>query len=122
MPANFSVTLDGSGNPIGASNPLPVVQGGSTGTDFSVNAAAVSGAPLLTIPTTPGRAYVEVQNQSAATLQLVRDDGAGNNQTSILIAPGAGAGQQGGGWSSATFKGRVRVYGPVGSQISAYQD
>ena len=81
----------------------------------------MSGTPLVTIPATAGRAYVEVQNQSANQLQLVRDDGNGNNVTSILLA-GTGAGQQGGGWSSSTFKGRVRVYGPAGSQIAAYQD
>lgn len=102
--------------------PAGVLQAGSTGTDYSANAMAVSGTPLLTIPATPTRAFVEVQNQSAAALQLVRDDGAGNNQTSILLAPGAAAGQQGGGWSSSTFKGRLRVYGAGGSQVAAYQD
>lgn len=106
-------------------NPLPVYQGGSTGTDYSANAATVpiSGLVLLaTVPATPGRYYVEVQNQSAGTLQLVRDDGAGANQSTVLLAPGAGAGQQGGGWSSTTFKGRVRVYGASGAQVSAFQD
>lgn len=108
------------------SNPLTVrvVPRGSTGADFSVNAAAVPvpGYVLLqTIPATPTRAFVEVQNQSANTIQVVRDDGAGNNVTTVLLA-GTGAGQQGGGWSSSTFEGRVRVYGPTGSQIAAYQD
>ncbi|MCJ2019463.1 hypothetical protein MKK84_18810 [Methylobacterium sp. E-065] len=102
-------------------DPLPMLTAGSTGADFSANSAAVSGTLLQSIPTTANRAYVEVQNQSANQLQLVRDDGAGNNVTTILLA-GTGAGQQGGGWSSSTFKGRVRVYGPTGSQIAAYQD
>jgi hypothetical protein len=52
---------------------------------------------------------------------LVRDDGAGANVTSILLGPG-GAGQQGAGWSSSTFKGRIRVFGTAGSQVAAYQE
>lgn len=113
---------DGNGTPYSGSNPVPTARAGSTGLDHSVNAAAVpGGAPLLTIPANPGRAFVEVQNQSGNTLQLVRDDGAGNNSTSILLT-GVGAGQQGAGWSSQTFRGRVRVYGPAGSQVAACQD
>lgn len=54
-------------------------------------------------------------------MQVVRDDGAGSNVTSILLA-GIGANMQGGGWSSSTFKGRVRVYGASGAQVAAYQD
>ncbi len=118
----------------GAASPLPagsntigaVLQAGSTGSDASVNAAAVPMAGfvlLATIAATPTRAFVEVQNQSAGTVQVVRDDGAGNNQTSILLAPGAGAGAQGGGWSSASFRGRVRIYAAsAGAQVAAYQD
>lgn len=94
--------------------------------DFSVNAPAVpiGGLTLLlTIPVTERRALVEVQNQSAATIQVVRDDGAGTTGTvSSILLSGAGAGSQGGGWSSATFKGRVRVYGAAGAQIAAYQE
>lgn len=98
---------------------------GSTGADFSANAATIpmSGFVLLaTIPATPSRASAEVQNQSAGTLQIVRDDGSGGNQTSILIGSGGGAGAQGGGWSSNTFKGRIRVYGLTGSQVAADQE
>lgn len=105
--------------------PLGTIQSGTTGTDFSANAATIpmSGFSLLaTIPATPGRAGVEIQNQSAGTLQVVRDDGAGANQTTILLGPGAGVGTQGGGWSSSTFKGRIRVYGTSGSQVSADQE
>jgi hypothetical protein len=102
---------------------LKVIQAGTTGTDYSANPATVpTGTPLVTIPVTPGRAFVEVQNQSAVNLQLVRDDGTGANQTTIIMAPATAAGGQGGGWSSATFKGRVRVFGAAGSQVSAYQD
>jgi len=121
-PMETNQLVDSAGNPLGTpDNPFTFAPNGSTGTDYSANPAAVSGTPLVTIPATATRAYVEVQNQSANQQQLVRDDGNGNNQTSILLS-GVGAGQQGGGWSSSTFKGRVRVYGPAGSQVSAYQD
>lgn len=105
--------------------PQPTVASGSTGTDFSANAATIPMAGLVllaTVPATPTRAAVEIQNQSAGTLQVVRDDGAGGNQTSILIASGGSAGSQGGGWSSNTFKGRIRVYGATGAQVSANQE
>lgn len=96
-----------------------------TGVDFSANEATVPIATfvlLANIPVACGRNSVEVQNQSAATIQVVRDDGSGNNQSTVLLAPAAGAGQQGGGWSSVTFKGRVLVYGPAGSQVSVFQE
>lgn len=100
-----------------------VLQAGSTGTDYSASAATVpTGTPLVTIPATAGRAFVEVQNQSVGNLQLVRDDGTGANQTTIIMAPAATAGGQGGGWSSATFKGRIRVFGAAGAQVAAYQE
>lgn len=97
----------------------------ATGTDFSVNAAPVpmNGLVLLlTVPVTASRSYIEVQNQSAALLQLVRDDGYGGNQTSILLSSGGSAGAQGAGWTSSTFSGRVRIYGPAGAQVSVYQE
>lgn len=113
---------------IGAANPLPVKQQlwGSTGTDFSANAATVPISTYVlvaTIPVNATRAAVEVQNQSAAQIQVVRDVGDGTQATSILLAPGTGANTQGGSWASATFKGRIRVYAPSsGAQVSASQD
>ncbi len=105
---------------------LTVNQAGSTGTDYSATPSAVPVAGdvlVATVPATATRAFVEVQNQSAGAVQVVRDDGAGNNQTTILLAAGSGAGTQGGGWSSATFKGRVRVYAATSTaQVAAYQD
>ena len=99
---------------------------GSIADDSSANAAAVpiSGFVLLaTVPMSQFRNAVEVQNQSASTIQVVRDDGAGTAGTisSILLA-GSGANAQGGGWSSTTFKGRIRVYGASGAQVSAFQE
>lgn len=98
---------------------------GSTGTDYSANAAAVPIATyvlLATIPANPQRYVVEVQNQSAALIQVVKDDGSDNNKTSFLLASGGAAGTQGGAWSSLTFRGRVRVYGPTGSQVAVAQE
>ena len=132
-----------SGLPVNAGNPmpvlvpgsvvvtatasLPVVSAGSTGTAYNSATAAsipISGySLLLTIPVTAARNYVEVQNQSTDLVQVVRDDGAGNNQVSIMLASASVSGGQGGGWSSSTFKGRIRVYATNATdQVAAYQD
>lgn len=97
-----------------------------TANDYSSNPAAVPIAGLVllaTVPLNERRASVEVQNQSAGTIQVVRDDGSATAGTvsSVLLA-GSGAGSQGGGWSSATFKGRVLVYGASGAQVSVCQE
>ena len=80
------------------------------------------GTPLLTVPVNPFRKKIEIENQSAADIQVVRDDGAGGNPSSVTLDPARQAGAQGGSWSSISFKGRLRVYAPVGSQISAFED
>ena len=98
---------------------------GSTGVDYSVTPAAIPMATfslLATIPANPARCSVEVQNQSAGTVQVVKDDGNGLNQVSILLATGGSVGTQGGSWNSQTFKGRVRVYAVAGAQISISQE
>jgi len=112
------ITCEAAGNSV-------VSQAGSTGTDSSVNAASIPAAGLSllqTIAANPSRLAIEIQNQSSGLIQIVRDDGAGNNQTSILLSSGGAAGTQGGGWSSMSFKGRLRIYGSPGAQVSAYQD
>ena len=96
----------------------------SSPTDFSANAAAVPlpGLVLLaTIPANAARYACEVQNQSTATIQLVRDDGTAN-ASSIMLGAGSTTGAQGAGWSSTTFKGRVRIYGAAGARVSAFQE
>lgn len=102
---------------------------GSSGIDHSVNASAVPFGTfvlLVTINQNLKRNYIEVQNQSVGTIQLVRDDpapvGSGTNVTSIMCAPASAVGAQGGGWNSNTFKGRLRIYGATGSQVAAYED
>lgn len=97
-----------------------VLPGGSTGRDFSVGAPAIpvddANEELLIVPATPDRAEVCVQNQSTATLQIVRDDGAGGEKTSIFLVELYAT------WKSSSFKGRITVYGPAGSSVAAYQD
>jgi hypothetical protein len=116
------VLMDSNGAEKGTpANPLTVTtqSAGSTGTDFSANASAVpvigSFVALTTLPVTPARASVEVQNQSAGVIQIVRDDGTGANKTSLfLYGPNS--------WKSTTFKGRLTIYGISGAQVAAYQD
>lgn len=110
---------------VSGSNGLPTIGAGSTGIDHSINAASIPASgfvELVQIAANPARAFIEVQNQSAATIQLVRDTGTGTQQTSLMLAPAAAVGQQGGGWSSATFKGRLTIYGASGAQVAAYED
>jgi len=124
-----STPVDSSGTPYAIGNPLAVQFGtgsmlpalaGSTGTDNSANAVAIPAdgtfVLLATIPVNATRFKVSVQNQAAINLQVVRDDGAGANQTSLFLTGPFGN------WESSTFKGRVRVYGPSGTSVAAYQD
>lgn len=117
-----SMLLAGSA---GAAEYVISATAGSTGTDYSINAAAVpvSGLTLLqTVAATPSRNAIEIQNQSAGSIQIVRDDGANSAPSSILLGSGGSQGAQGGGWSSTTFKGRLRIYGAPGAQIAIFQD
>ena len=104
-------------NPGGASG-----SGGSTGTDYSANKPAATGVVLATIPANPNRNWVSVQNQSANDLQVVRDDGAGGQTTTLILASGGAVGLQGASYDSRTFRGRLTVRGPAGSQFAAYED
>lgn len=120
-----------------------VSQAGSVGTDASANAPAVpnvgavfggtgpyAGYVLIkSIPAAPTRLNVEVQNTSGGPIVIVRDDGvaasgaAPANATLIPLSGGQSAGQQGGTWSSATFKGRLQIYAPTaGVFVSAAID
>lgn len=113
--------VDALGTALGTqTNPIVTSPGGSTGADFSANAPPVPSDTtfvlIATVPASLSRAMVGIQNQSQVNLQIVRDDGAGNNQTSIFLqGPFAS-------WQSSSFKGRVRVYGPSGAAVAAYQD
>jgi hypothetical protein len=103
-------------NSIGSVIPLPV---SANGTDAS-GAQPALGNVLLTFTVTQPGAYF-VQNQSAATLQVVFDNGAGGAQSIQILAPGAGAGLQGADTTPpmSWFTGRIQVCGPAGSQFLA---
>ena len=124
----------GSGGPGGSNFTQTVVQGGSTGADFSVNkptppnvgspfAASGPYASYVLIATVPAstRAGVDVENNSGAQIVIVLDDGtaasgAAPNNASVFALGGGGApGSQGGSWISLVERGRVQVYAPSAS-------
>ena len=115
-------SLEIEGAAVSATNPLPVTTVGATGTDASGAAPSIGNVLMTFTVTNPGR--YRVQNQSAATLQVVMDDGATGTPSILLLAPGAGAGQQGGDTSPeiSWFTGRIRVCGAAGSQFMARYD
>ena len=95
------------------------------GQDYSANPATVPLSGYVLIATIPAtlRGSLEIENQSTDTVQVVRDDGFGNQLSSIMLAPAPGVGAQGGSWSSTTFRGRVRVYAPSSTdRVAAYQE
>lgn len=104
----------------------PVYQWGGVNADVSSAQPTIPPAATVVLATIPPtlRASVEVQNQSAAMVYVVLDDGAATAGTIsvYLLGPGTGANTQGGAWASNTFKGRVRVYGVTGAQVMARQN
>ncbi|MFM0163806.1 hypothetical protein PQR39_25765 [Paraburkholderia sediminicola] len=117
---------------------LSVVSAGSTGLDYSVNKPTLpnigaaqfpstAGNPyasyflIATVPASPTRNNVDIQNTSGAQIVAMRDDGtaaggaAPNNASLIPIGGGQAAGAQGGNWASTTFKGRLQIYAPLAS-------
>lgn len=105
----------------------PVYNWGGVNADVSSAPATIPEATfvlLATLPLNGNRAQVEVQNQSAALIQVVLDDGAATAGTlsSILLNPGTGANTAGQTWTSTAFRGRVRVYGATGAQVMARQN
>ena len=103
-----------------AGNPLPTVPGVAAALEASSVPGSLTGANLLS--TQPASTRIGLwwfQNQSTATLAVVLDDGAGNAQTLCEVGGGAGAAQQGGDvghYMLGPHQGRIRVYGPAGSQ------
>jgi hypothetical protein len=111
--------------PVSSANPMPTALPATTGADWSNSAPSLL-ATLKTIPANAARIGFSVQNQSAATLQIVLDhDGTGSNYTVWLVDPGAGANRQGGDWSFAQagirHSGQIRICGATGSQLAAWE-
>ena len=116
-----------------------VVPGGTTGLDYSANKPTLPnvGQPfgntgpyanyvlVATVPASPTRTNVDIENASGAQIAVVRDDGtaasnaAPNNATVFPIGGGVSAGAQGGGWSNQTFKGRLQIYAPSSTAFVA---
>jgi hypothetical protein len=119
------------------SRPVAVASAGSAGLDYSANkpalpnvgAAFSAGGPyadyvlIATIPASPSRNNVDIENISGAQIAVVRDDGtaasgtAPNNASVFALGGGSAAGAQGGAWSSTTFKGRLQIYAPAPTAI-----
>jgi hypothetical protein len=96
----------------------PLYAGG--GADASANRPTAMATLASGTVTHAGQLYV--QNQSAATIQVILNP-TGANPTYILIDPGAGANHQGGDWQAASnmpwFTGAFIIAGPNGSQVAA---
>jgi hypothetical protein len=98
---------------------------GGNGTDYSANAASLSGLTLLATipaPAMPRRGYI-VQAQCTAGLTIVFDDAAGTLTPTIVTLAGAAAnGGQGGSVSmdGMPHTGRIRIYSTAsGCQMAA---
>jgi len=79
--------------------------------DHSANKPALLGSLLATANVNAQRGSLYAQNQSANPMQLVFDDGAGNNQSVILLAAGTGANAQGADYGpDYAFKYRARMF------------
>jgi hypothetical protein len=116
---------------------LSVTSAGSTGQDHSPNQPALpnigtafgSSGPyanyalIATVPASPTRNNVDIENISGAQIAVVRDDGTASsgaapaNASVFALGGGSAAGAQGGAWSSQTFKGRLQIYAPSSTAI-----
>jgi hypothetical protein len=120
--------------------PLYVREAGSTGANYSANrptlpnvgSAFANAGPFanyvlaVTIAANPQRNMVDCENDTGAQIAVVRDDGTAANGSApanasvFAVAPGAGAGQQGGSYTSTTFRGRLQIYTPAALTGSAF--
>lgn len=111
------------GTQVTVSGTVTVRPAGSTGNDESANKPVALSTLLGTLAVNSSRNSCEVQNQSAIQLQVRLDDGAGGEESVILLASGGAVNTQGASWKSETFRGRVRVYGTAGTdQVMIRED
>ncbi|HEX7906698.1 MAG TPA: hypothetical protein VF534_01215 [Paraburkholderia sp.] len=116
-----------------------VVSAGTVGTDYSVNKPTIPNVGAVfgnsgpyanyvliqTVPASPTRNNVDIENTSGGQIVVVRDDGtaatgaAPTNASVFPLGGGASVGAQGGSWSSQTFKGRLQIYAPASTAIVA---
>ena len=138
-------TVQQGGSPSTVADGMAIVgirpdTGGTTGLDFTANdptwpAAGANfgtfGGPydtwilLTTVPAQPARLNVTIDNMSSAQILCLRDDGTAgpgaalSNATGFTLNPKVSVGPEGGNYSSATFRGRIQIYGASSSQIVA---
>ena len=115
----------GTGNPLPVEIPggIPIVPAGSTGFDYSANGLGTpAGTLIATVPANEDRLSVEAQNQWNADITMIRDDGANGQRSAFVLAAADSAGAAGGCWSSTTFRGRLRFYGPAAARVSIFED
>lgn len=132
--------IDGSGFVDSLAKAAP---SGSTGLDYSANkptlpnvgAAFAASGPyasyvlVATVPASPTRANVDIENTSGAQIVVIRDDGtaangaARANASVFALGGGSGAGSNGAAWASNTFKGRLQIYAlSSAAQVAIFVD
>lgn len=101
----------------------------NVGADFAAAGPYASYFLVKTIAANESRALVDIENISGAQIAVVRDDGtaaaaaAPVNASVFALGGGSGEGQQGGSWSSTTFRGRLQIYAPASTAIvTAWED
>jgi len=138
-------TVQQGGSPSTVADGMAIVgirpdSGGTTGLDFTANEPTwpVVGANfgsfggpydswilLATIPAQPSRLQITIDNMSSAQILCLRDDGTAGpgaalvNATGFTLNPKVSVGPEGGNYSSATFRGRIQIYGASSSQTVA---
>ncbi len=108
---------------IGTNRSANTPTGPGAATSFTYNGVTVN--LLSTIAANTSRKQVEINNTSGdSSVVLVIDDGANTVATiSILpLAPGIGAGLQGGSYSSQVELGRIRIFGTTGDFVYAREN
>lgn len=126
LPAMANVGSNGTD----ASANIPALP--NIGANFAASGPYASYVLVRTIGANSARNYVEINNTSGGQIVVIRDDGtaavgaAPINGTIFALAAGAGTAQQGAGWSSQTFRGRLQIYAPTAltgnAYVAAFQD
>ena len=125
MTVSFTIPTVG-GTLVSSTNPIPVIDKGSTGTNASAaqpaNVSALTGAGLVllgTLAANASRGGLLVQNQSGADVVVVGDPGVSDTAIWTFILTGVSTGTQGAELPPGlgAFRGRIRVYGATGARV-----
>ena len=94
--------------------------------DYSINQPSFppAGLTLLqTVAADPSRRSITMQNQSANSVEIWRDQtcsGTGLSLIVLVAAPAAGG--MGGTWTANDYTGCFRIYGTAGSQLAIFSN